>query len=81
MPPKTKRAYLEPLPYGLVPFAVGEKVAFREDHGEHPGLYGRVEALGLEDGAVAFDLLVLDPATGMPIEPEVVRRTTMEEIQ
>lgn len=97
MPPKTKSAYLEPIPAELVPFQVGEKVAFpdivtnpasivpgsvEERHPEHPlaGMYGRVEAIGVADGLIQFDVTVIDPATGEPTSDEL-QRVTMEEIQ
>jgi hypothetical protein len=66
---------------GLVPFQEGEKVAFREDHTDHPGMYGVIQALGLDDnGDLAFDLAVHDPATGATDE-DTIYRAKMGDIQ
>ena len=44
------------------------------------GLYGRVEAIGVADGKLQFDVTVIDPATGQPVA-ETLERVTLEEIQ
>ena len=73
---------LHPIDPSLAPFAVGERVAFKEDHSKHPGKYGSVRAIGLDpDGGFGFDLLVFDPAVGLTGEEKTVFRSTMEDIQ
>lgn len=73
---------LHPVEQSILPLWVGEKVAFREGHPDHPGMYGRIEHLGLDEGGkLMLDLLVIDPSTGSPIKPETVRRTHRGEIQ
>lgn len=76
-----KAKTLEPIPQTSVPFWVGEKVAFREDHADHPGMYGLIETIGVADGLIQFDVSVIDPSTGGPVDPPVTRRATMEDIQ
>lgn len=72
---------LHPVDVSLSPFAVGEKVAFREDHADHPGMYGVIQSLGVnESGALAFDLAVHDPASGATDE-DAVYRATMGDLQ
>jgi len=76
----SKPKSLEPIPQTNVPFWIGEKIAFREDHPDHPGMYGLIQNIGVADGIIQFDVTVLDPATNTPATDEL-RRTTMEEIQ
>lgn len=71
----------EPLPPGVAPFAVGEKVAFAEDHAEVPGMYGIVRAVGLARGQIVFEVSVIDPETRVEQDPPLVRRVTLEEVQ
>ena len=66
----------------LVPFQVGEKVAFREDHPTHAGKYGTVKQIGItEEGNLEFDLIVFDPNVGYTGKEKKIVRATMEEIQ
>lgn len=50
----------------LVPFNVGERVAFQENHHLHGGKYGVIQAIGFAEGGIRLDLLVFDPHTGDP---------------
>lgn len=86
MPPKAK---LNPIDPSLVPFQVGEKVAFVEDP-EKPGyvkaragLYGVIEEIGLDaKGELRFDLVVIDPFTGEQHgKSKTIYRAGMEDIQ
>lgn len=80
MAPKAK---LNPIDPSLVPFQVGEKVAFTEDHGKHGAMYGVIEEIGLDsDGALKLDLFVIDPFTGEQAgKTKTIYRAGMEEIQ
>jgi len=101
MPPKTTRRELVPVPPELLPFQVGEKIAFPDiidspgalsdaqrldtveaRHPKHKfaGMYGRVEAIGVCDGELQFDVTVIDPVSGQPVS-EAFERVTMKEIQ
>ena len=62
------------------PIAEGERVAFREDHPAHPGMYGTVNRIGYQDG-VKLQLSVYDPARGLGSEEIAVYLAGMEEIQ
>lgn len=65
----------------LVPFTVGERVAFREDH-DLGGNYGMVKQIGVTlEGNIEFDLQVYDPYVGHTGEEPMIVRATMEEIQ
>jgi hypothetical protein len=78
----TPRAKLHPVDPSLVPFRVGEKVAFREDHVPHGGMYGVIRDIGVDpDGELAFDLAVFDPFVGVTGEETLVTRSRMEDIQ
>jgi hypothetical protein len=73
---------LDPLPTGFTDLLVGDKIAFTEDHPEHPGMYGIIETIGLADGVLSFDVTVIDPATRETTEdPPVSYRATIEEVQ
>ena len=81
MPPKAK---LTPIDPQLVPFQVGEKVAFHDLHDDErvEGMYGRIEEIGLDsDGKLALDLAVIDPFTGELKDPPIIYRAGMEDIQ
>jgi hypothetical protein len=79
------RAALNPIDLNLVPFQVGEKVAFHDDHSDErvAAKYGLIEAIGLDaDGALKFDLAVLDPFTGdHDGGTKTIYRAGMEDIQ
>ena len=83
------RAKLNPIDPSLVPFQVGEKVAFREDPEQdgyvkaRAGLYGIIEEIGLDaEGALKFDLFVIDPFTGgQHGKTKTIYRAGMEDIQ
>ncbi len=69
----------------LLPALLNDEAFQKTVEARHPahrfaGMYGRVEAIGVADGVIQFDVTVIDPATGTPIS-EVVHRATMEEIQ
>lgn len=71
-----------------VPFQVGEKVAFPDEGHKHAGLYGSVEAIGVdENGDLVFDLALIDPATGTWVpskkkgEEKIIYRAGMGDIQ
>ncbi|HEY1249179.1 MAG TPA: hypothetical protein VGE97_09340 [Nitrososphaera sp.] len=72
---------LDPIPVGVLPFQVGEKVAFIEDHPVHPKMYGIVTETGIEDGVFKFWVNVQDPETRLVEDPPVTYLATMEEIQ
>lgn len=80
---------LHPIDLALVPFSIGEKVAFHEDPAfpgyseERAGLYGVIEEIGLDEvGALKFDVALFDPGTGSLLGDEkVIYRAGMEEIQ
>ncbi len=80
MAPKAK---LNPIDPSLVPFQVGEKVAFTEDHKSHAAMYGVIEEIGLDaEGKLMLDLFVVDPSTGgQKGKTKTVYRAGMEEIQ
>lgn len=91
----TKLAKLHPVNSELVPFQVGEIVAFREDHATHgatlednggmtgSGKYGAIREIGLNaDGDVAFNVVTYDPTNGPPsAEDPANYQATMGEIQ
>lgn len=86
MPPRAK---LNPIDPSLVPFQVGEKVAFVEDP-EKPGyvkaragLYGVIEEVGLDsDGTLRLDVALIDPASGEHAGKEkTIYRAGLEDIQ
>jgi hypothetical protein len=83
---------LGPLDYELlrlVPFNVGERVAFPDiDPGpgnpaqhEHAGRYGVIKAIGYADGGIRLDLLVFDPNAGVQDADSIIYRATMGELQ
>lgn len=73
---------LHPVDASLLPFQVGERVAFREDHETYPGMYGAITAIGVDaSGALAFDVNVFDPFVGAPTEDAPVHRARMGDIQ
>jgi hypothetical protein len=76
-------ADLSPIDPSLVPFQVNERVAFTEDHPDHPGMYGIVTDIGGDtDGALKFDLFVIDPFTGeQEGTSKIIYRAGMEDIQ
>lgn len=79
------RAKLNPIDPSLVPFQVGEKVAFHDVHDEEyvEGMYGIVEEMGLDaDGNLRLDLAVIDPFTGeLKDGKKTIYRAGMEDIQ
>jgi hypothetical protein len=80
MPPKSA---LKPLPDEVpVPLHVGENVALHDDHKKHPGMYGRIEAVGVDptDDGLKIDLRIYDPTVG-PADNDKSYRATMGEIQ
>lgn len=81
MPSKSQK--LHPVDPSLLPFQVGERVAFTEDHKQHGGLYGQIEEIGLDEaGALKFDVTVIDPATSEPHgKTKTTYRAGMEDIQ
>ena len=72
---------LNPVDPSLCPFGVGEKVAFRENHKKHPGMYGVIQQIGVDKkGVLTFDLAVHDPATGAT-DGDTVFRANLGDIQ
>ena len=76
-------ATLHPIDASLVPFQVGEKVAFTENHSDHPGLYGAIETIGINDaGELRFVVVVIDPFTGDHAgDKHIIYEAGMEDIQ
>lgn len=84
MAPQAPKSKLTPLPSEVpLPLEVGDKVALQEDHPKHPGLYGVIQALGLDpaDNALKLDLRIYDPFDGPAESDKTVYRAKMGEIQ
>ncbi len=79
------RAKLNPIDPSLVPFGVGEKLAFKEDHADASvsAMYGIIEAIGIDaNGKLQLDLAVVDPFTGeLKDGTKTIYRAGMEDIQ
>jgi len=81
MAPKSK---LAPLPPEVpVPLNVGERVALADDHKKHGGMYGVIEAIGIDptDNSLKLDLRLFDPAAGLTENDNTIYRAAMGEIQ